>query len=84
MASIKNYFLLNAALLTAFTVNARNFFVQQDTINQIADCFENFFAKAEKIPSPEKTFIITKALNLKDNYGKSRETFIRFTALKSI
>ena len=61
MASIKNYFLLNAALLTAFTVNARNFFVQQDTINQIADCFENFFAKAEKIPSPEKTFIITKA-----------------------
>jgi len=61
MFLIREWLLLNTAVFISFSINATSNFFQQDSIDAYADCFENFFEKAEKISSPETTFIITKA-----------------------
>src|SRR5690349_18323678 len=59
MFPAKKLFLLSILILFSVVLRARNNFLQQDT-SKVEDCFENFFDKAEKLSSPEKTIVIPK------------------------
>jgi hypothetical protein len=59
MFSTKKSLLFSFTILFSLLSQARNNFLQQDT-SEVEDCFEKFFDKAEKLPSPDKTIVITK------------------------
>lgn len=59
MLLTKKTLLLGSAVLFSLVLQARDNFLQQDT-SEVEDCFEKFFDKAEKLPSPDKTIVIPK------------------------